>query len=66
MVTRFSRDEYMNGISGVAAPILDKCGLAVGAISVIALTHQMTESTRMHTKTLLLNSTRSIAVGAFN
>jgi DNA-binding IclR family transcriptional regulator len=62
----FSRDEYMNGISGVAAPILDKSGLAVGAISIIALTHQMTERTRMHAKTLLLKSARSITVGAFN
>jgi DNA-binding IclR family transcriptional regulator len=56
----YSRDEYIDGVSGIAAPILNVSGVAVGAISIIAFTHQMTESRRMQAQTLLLRRTRAI------
>jgi IclR family KDG regulon transcriptional repressor len=60
-----SRDEYMNGISGIAAPVLDKTGLAAGAISLIGLTHQLVDAEHMQAKTLLLKSTRALTEEAF-
>ncbi len=49
-----------------SAPVLDPSGFAVGAISIIALTPQMTDGRRMHAKGLLINATRAISMGSFS
>lgn len=61
-----TRDEFVEGTASVAAPILNKAGHAVAALTLVALSHQMTEGTEARSKALLLNSTRAIAASAFD
>jgi len=56
-----TRGEFFPGTASVAAPILNQAGHAVAALTLVALTHQMTESAEARSKTLLLNSTRAFA-----
>lgn len=59
-----ARDEYISGLSDVAVPIINKSGIAVAALTVIAPTIKMTDRAVRRANTLLLASALNIARSA--
>jgi IclR family KDG regulon transcriptional repressor len=57
----FSKDEYMQGAAAISAPILDKTGLAVAALSIVGLSDYMTEKIVSHDASLLMRSARDLS-----
>ena len=51
-----SKDEYMQGVGGVSAPVLDKSGVAVAALTIVDLSAHMTDNVVSHDAALLMRS----------
>jgi DNA-binding IclR family transcriptional regulator len=61
----FSKDEYVDGVSGISAPILDQSGIAVGALTIIGRTDQMTVPFVKRTAALLIKSAGDVSKQAY-
>jgi len=59
-----TRDEFVDGTGSIAAPILDQTGYAVAAITLVALSHQISERTVTRAKTSLLEGARAVSMSA--
>jgi len=57
----FSKDEYMQGAAAISAPVLDKTGLAVAALSIVGLSDHMTEKVVARDASLLMRSARDLS-----
>jgi DNA-binding IclR family transcriptional regulator len=61
----FSKDEYVDGVAGISAPILDQTGTAVAALTIIGFTEQMTDTFVKRSAALLVKSAREVSASAF-
>jgi IclR family transcriptional regulator, KDG regulon repressor len=56
-----SKDEFMQGVGGVSAPVLDKTGVAVAALTIVDLSDHMTDKVVSHDASLLMRSARELS-----
>jgi IclR family KDG regulon transcriptional repressor len=61
----FSKGEYVEGVAGISAPILDRTGVAIAALTIIGFTDQMTDTSVKRTASLLLKTAREVSASAF-
>jgi IclR family KDG regulon transcriptional repressor len=57
----FSRDEYVQGVAGISAPVLSKSGVAVAALTIVGLSDHMTETFVTRCASLLTRSARELS-----